>query len=309
MVEPLICIIVLNWNGYTTTRECLLSLIKISYLYYTIILVDNGSTDDSIEKLSKEFTQIDYLTLNKNYGFAGGVNKGIAHAIKLYDPEFFLLLNNDTIVNTDFLSQLIRPFYFEEKVLASVPKIYSFDRKEIIDSAGGKISKLTGIVTEYGKNKNDSYYKAVKGATGFMSGCAALLSKETITKIGFFDETFFAYSEDTDYSIRILNSGYKIMFVPESMVYHKGGHSFSSNNQNWFKYYLATRNFILLQNKHSDRTAFPVFIFVFFFRWVLYLSFKMAFLFEFKSVKAIALGFIDGLSRKSRYGLEFPKLG
>jgi len=302
-MEPHICIIILNWNGYHITRECLLSLKSITYTNNTIILVDNGSTDNSIEKLSQEFKQIDYLTLTKNYGFAGGNNRGIEYAIIKYNPEYILLLNNDTVVNSDFLNKLIDPFRGNDKVYAAVPKIYFYDKKDIIWSAGGKISKLTGIVTEYGKNKKDSAATTRQGATGFMNGCAALLSAKAINEIGLFDEQFFAYSEDTDYSIRILKSGHTIVYVPESVIYHKVSHSFRRNNGNWFKYYLATRNIILLQRKHLDKSLFPVFVAVFIFRWVLYMTLKLIILSQFKPALAICRGFYDGLANRKRYDL------
>ncbi|MEI6059276.1 MAG: glycosyltransferase family 2 protein [Bacteroidota bacterium] len=302
MKEPHICIIVLNWNGYNVTRDCLLSLQKISYPHYTIILVDNGSTDNSIEKLSKEFHQVDYFPLDRNYGFTGGNNKGIVYALNKYNPDYFLLLNNDTEVCTDFLDQLLQPFLSRPSVYATVPKIYFFDKKDSIWYAGGKVSRLTGIVTEYGKHQKDSKATSVQKTVGFMNGCAALLSKKAILEIGLLDEIFFAYSEDTDYSLRITKSGHTIVYVPESVVYHKVSYSFR-NNANWFKFYLASRNLILLQRKHLDTLLFPIFILWFSIRWVIYLSLKLTIKRQFKSVLAIFQGVWDGLTSKKRYGL------
>ncbi len=303
MTKPHICIIILNWNGYEVTRECLLSLKTISYQNYTVVLVDNGSVDNSIDKLSEEFNQIDYLGLEKNYGFTGGNNRGIIHAMNKYNPDYLLLLNNDTEVKTDFLDKLINPFHTDETIYATVPKIYFYNKKDIIWYAGGKVSKLSGIVTEFGKNKKDSTSTSKQKKIGFMNGCTALLSAKAINKIGLLDEMFFAYSEDTDYSIRILNSGHSIVYVPESIVYHKVSQSFKKNNGNWFKYYLATRNLVLLQRKHLDIKLFPLFILWFSFRWVLYLSVKLTILFQFKSVALIFQGFFDGLTNTKRYDL------
>ena len=300
--KPNICIIILNWNGYAVTKDCLLSLQQISYPCYNIIIVDNGSTDNSVGKLSKEFAQVDYFPLDRNYGFTGGNNKGIVYALNKYNPDYFLLLNNDTEVCADFLDQLLQPFLCYPTVFATVPKIYFFNKKDTIWYAGGKVSKFSGIVTEFGKFKKDAPANSIQKPVGFVNGCAALLSSKAINEIGLFDEQFFAYSEDTDYSLRILNSGYLMVYVPEAVVYHKVSYSFS-NNSNWFKYYLATRNIILLQRKHLNKNLFPVFIVWFAFRWALYLSLKQIMLKQFKTVPAIVKGFYDGLTNTKRYGL------
>lgn len=303
MNEFHICIIIINWNGYQVTRENLISIQKITYTNYRIILVDNGSVDDSARKLLKEFAYIDIVELENNYGFTGGNNKGIEYAKKKYNPDYFLLLNNDTEVKIDFLDKLIRPFLTDETIYATVPKIYYYNNKNTIWYAGGKISRLSGIVTEFGRNKKDSASNSIQRKIGFMNGCAVLLSAKTINDIGLLDEMFFAYSEDTDYSIRIIKSGHSIVYVPESIVYHKVSHSFNSNNKEWFKYYLATRNIIFLQRKHLNKKMFPVFILWFSFRWLLYLYAKLIIINQFKSARFLGLGFYDGLTNTKRFNL------
>ncbi|MFZ4401932.1 MAG: glycosyltransferase family 2 protein [Bacteroidales bacterium] len=297
-----ICIIILNWNGYEVSRECLLSLQKISFPNYTVILVDNGSTDNSVETLSKDFDKVDYLCLDKNYGFSGGNNKGINYALNKYNPDYFLLLNNDTEVKSDFLDQLILPFHENDNIFATVPKIYFFDNKDIIWYAGGKVSKFSGIVNEYGKYKKDAPSNSIQKKIGFVNGCSVLLSTDAINKIGLLDEQFFAYSEDTDYSLRILKSGYLMMYVPDSIVYHKVSYSFRDNG-NWFKFYLATRNLILLQRKHLNTKLFPIFIFWISIRWIIYLSFKLFIKRQLKSIPMLYLGAWDGVFNIKRYGL------
>lgn len=303
--QPHICIIILNWNGYQVTRECLLSLRSIIYRNYKIILIDNGSQDHSVEKLSGEFQGVDFLAFDKNHGFAGGNNKGITFALGKYLPDFILLLNNDTEVENDFLDKLLAGFDNNDNALVAVPKICYFDKKDNIWSAGGKVSKLTGIVDEFGKNKKDSGFVSKEGPTGFMNGCAALLSTKAFETVGFFDERFFAYSEDTDYSLRILKSGHSIVYVPDARVYHKVSHSFSGKNGTSAKYYLATRNIILLQQKHLEKSLFPVFVLLFLFRWVLYLTIKQIFMLHFNALPAIWKGFFDGLANRGNRNPHF----
>ncbi len=301
-IHPHICIIILNWNGYAVTRDCLLSLQQICYPCFNIIIVDNGSTDNSVEKLSKEFNQIDYYPLDKNFGFTGGNNKGIVYVLNKYNPDYFLLLNNDTEVKSNFLEMLVIPFLTNKSVYATVPKIYFFNKKDTIWYAGGKVSKFSGIVTEFGKFKKDAPANSIQKPVGFVNGCAVLLSSKAINEIGLLDEQFFAYSEDTDYSLRIITSNHLMVYVPTAIVYHKVSYSFN-NKANWFKYYLATRNIILLQRKHLNKNLFPVFIVWFTLRWVLYLSVKQILLKQFKTVPAIVKGFYDGLTNTKRYEL------
>lgn len=302
-MQAKVAIIILNWNGYKVTQDCLNSLVAISYYNYRIIIVDNGSQDGSVEHLNKAFqyANIDILSLDTNQGFTGGNNVGIKYAQKKYDPDFYLLLNNDTIVDRCFLNEMLNAYYRETNCFAVVPKTYYYDNTSIIDYAGGSINKLTGIVKEYGKNKKDSsLYNYTKKIT-FMSGCCALICKEAICSLGLLDETFFAYSEDADYSLRILNANRSILYVPEAIIYHKSGYSSDKNKGKWLAFYLATRNLILLQKKHLSKPLIPLFFLIFSIRWVAFLSIKLSLLKDFKSVKAIFYGVNDGVNNRLRF--------
>lgn len=285
------------------TRDCLLSVENLDYPNYKIICVDNGSEDNSAPRLAKEFLQVDFLELDKNYGFTGGNNKGISHAIKTYSPDYFLLLNNDTEVEPDLITKLIEPFDQNKKVYATVPKIYYFNKKNVIWFAGGRVRRFTGNVKEYGMNKPDNPDYSIQKETGFMTGCAALISNNAITDIGMFDDRFFAYSEDTDLSMRILKSDHSIIYVPKAVVYHKISQSFKKNKRNWFKNYLATRNIVLLQQKHLPKIIYPIFVIWFLIRWVLYLSFKYSIRLQFKQIPFLFRGYLDGIFNKSRYNI------
>lgn len=297
-----VTIIILNWNGFDVTRECLESLLKIEN-NIKIIIVDNGSVDDSINRLSTIFndSRIDFLPLKQNLGFTGGNNKGILYAKEKYESDYFLLLNNDTIVENDFLDKMILPFYEDDKCYAVVPKIFFFDNPDKIWFAGGSISRLTGIVKHFGLNNKDSKeYNELK-STGFMNGCCALISKTAIEEIGILDNRFFANSEDADYSIRILDSGHKIKYQPEAVIYHKVNHSFKANKGKWLAFYLAARGIVLLQNKHLPSWKLPFFYVVFFIRWIFYLTLKLLLLGDLKSIVGIYKGAIDGINNRLRF--------
>ncbi len=307
-MEPQISIIILNWNGYGMTLDCLISLFEISYENYNVILVDNGSTDDSVEKLRNRFDNscLDIISLNSNYGFTGGNNIAMEYAQEKYDPDFYLLLNNDTIVDKFFLDEMVEVFYNASNCFAVVPKIYYYGNKNVLWFAGGSINKLTGLIKHYGRNRMDSDKYNYQKKTTFMTGCAALISKEAIKEVGMLDNRFFAYSEDTDYSLRILNSNHVTLYAPKAIIYHKVGHSSETNKGKWFAFYLATRNVIFLQKKHLSNLLFPLFIVSFGIRWVLYMSIKLTLLGDFKSIKGIYWGIIDGVFNRSRFYINNP---
>ena len=141
-LNPEVCIIILNWNGKELLKDCLSSLLKLTgYPNYKVIVVDNGSTDGSLEYVKKNFPQVDVLPLDKNYGFAKGNNKGIKYALKKYKPRYILLLNNDTkIIQRDWLTKLVETAESDKKIGIVVPKLIYTD---------GRIQHIWTIVNPY----------------------------------------------------------------------------------------------------------------------------------------------------------------
>ncbi|MCX2574019.1 glycosyltransferase family 2 protein [Pedobacter sandarakinus] len=301
--KPLVSIIILNWNGYDVTRDCLHSLQSINYVNYNVVLVDNGSVDNSVAKLKAEFTsnKLFFLSLPKNLGFTGGNNVGIKYACDQFDPKYVLLLNNDTIVEKDFLDFMLDGFH-DPNCYAVVPKIYYFDHPNRLWFAGGRVSRLTGTIVHYGVDKidNERQYEA-SSRTGFMNGCCALISRQSLNEIGLLDPQFFANSEDADYSLRILDSGHSIRYQADAVIYHKCSYSFKANKGQWLGYYLGTRAIVLMQRKHLAGYKLALFYFLFSFRWLLYLTLKFSVRFDFKSVKSIYVGAYDGMIGRLQY--------
>ncbi|WP_026632564.1 glycosyltransferase family 2 protein [Dyadobacter alkalitolerans] len=298
-----VSIIILNWNGYDVTRECLESLYQIDHDNYHIVLVDNGSHDGSVEKIRAEFgdLKLDILDLKKNLGFTGGNNEGIVFAKEKYNSDYYLLLNNDTTVEPNFLTEMLKTFDNNPKCYAVVPKIYFSHAPNVIWFAGGKISPVTGIVKHYGIDQQDTG-KYDEGKTiEYMNGCCALISSASIESVGVLDNIFFANTEDVDYSMRIIKSGHTIEYNPKAVIYHKFNHTFKSNRGKWLAFYLTARNKILLQKKHYSSMKLPVFYLVFGVRWVLYLTVKLTISGDHKSVKAIYWGVNDGIRNRLRF--------
>ncbi len=244
---PLVDIIILNWNGFKDTAECINSIKNISYNNYKIIVVDNASDCDA-EKIEKEFGNSVFLIRNEcNLGFSGGNNIGIKYALK-DNPEYILLINNDTVVEKDFLDELIcsANSALQAGIVGSV--IGYFNDRERIWSANGIISKIrsSGFTRKFNKNINSI---TLDESCTFLSGCCFLIKKNVIEEIGLLDENYFLYLEDVDFCWRVCKAGYKIVLSAKSRIYHKVNVSTKKNNQLLPLYY-TTRNRLYFSEKN-----------------------------------------------------------
>lgn len=240
-------IIILNWNGWEDTVECLKSLYEIDDVEFFIVLIDNGSTDESIRKI-EEFlnyrkdinwelviegeekrerehsirnkTTILY-SLGENYGFAKGNNMGIELA-KWYYPKYLLLLNNDTEVVPDFLSKLIKFILIRPQYTALCPKISLYYRKDIIWNCGGSITWGFRRYHYGGKPENTIREKEYIDAT-YVTGCAFFFRTSLVAEQPLLTEKFFHGEEDFELGYRFKRLGYKMACVLDSHIYHKVG--------------------------------------------------------------------------------------
>jgi len=218
MDKLLVSIIIVNWNGQEFLPACLASIKNNKYSNYEIILVDNGSVDDSVKFVRDNFPEVKLIETGKNLGFAEGNNIGYA-ATK---GEYILFLNNDTIVEGTFLTHLVDYLLAHPKTGAVQPKLVRFDRTTI-DSAGSYLAN-TGILYHYGFLKpTDSLLYNKPRIIFSVKGAAALWRREVLEKVGVFDQDFFNYFEETDLCWRTWLAGYQIFYVPSSVVYHKAG--------------------------------------------------------------------------------------
>jgi GT2 family glycosyltransferase len=245
IIQPKVFIVLLNWNGFNDTVECVNSIKKITYGNYEIIIVDNESEND-FEKLENIYSnEIILIRSDVNLGFAGGNNLGIKYALK-NDADFVLLLNNDTTVEPDFLDGLIKSGIEKEFGIVA-PKILNYYFPNIIWSAGGKISWLGASGYSFGEGKTTEKFIENRYVT-FVSGCCMLINKEIFNNIGFFEEDYFLYCEDTDFCKRVIDAGFKILFVADSIVYHKINTS-TKRDISYLPIYYQTRNRLYFARK------------------------------------------------------------
>ena len=243
---PKVSIVILNWNGLEDTEECLESLKRITYPNYEVIVVDNGSTGDDVKVLRDRFGEyIQIIENDRNYGFAEGNNIGIRHALE-GDFKYVLLLNNDTTVAADFLSELVNIAESDPKIGLAGPKIYLYREPNRIWFAGGKIS-LFSRSSSRGLNLIDRGQFNRLDYVDFISGCCMLIKRRVLDSAGLLDPVYFFAMEDVDMSLRATQAGFSNVFVPASKIWHK---VFRSGIREPDIGYYTARNPIILARKH-----------------------------------------------------------
>ncbi|MEK7450820.1 MAG: glycosyltransferase family 2 protein [Patescibacteria group bacterium] len=218
MLNPLVTIIIVNWNGRVLLEDCLSSLLKISYKNKEIIFVDNASTDNSLEYAKKMYPGMKIIQNSKNLGYA----EGHEEAIRKAKGELILLLSTDTIVKENMLSAMVVAIYKEKNIGAVMPKLLMYPNTNLIDSIGTFFVR-SGVSYHFGREKDSKlpiYNKSMEIYSA--KGACLLFKKNVLEKTGLFDKDYFAYFEETDLCHRIWLAGYKIIYTPDTEVYHKG---------------------------------------------------------------------------------------
>jgi GT2 family glycosyltransferase len=251
-----VSILIVDYNGLEDTRECLRSLKKIEHSGFTfsVIVVDNGSKEPVVVSAADQPENTHILRSDSNLGFTSGNNLGYEYAKEHYHPDYILLLNNDTVVEKDFLSNLLTCVKHNDKLGLVAPKIYFFSGREfhtdsyqkeeqgkVLWYAGGSIDWKNLDAFHRGVDEVDRGQFDTQKESEFATGCAVLIPQEVIEKIGFFEETYFLYLEDVDLSMRAQLAGYPVYFCPESVVWHKNAGSTGGSGSALQQYYL-TRN-------------------------------------------------------------------
>ena len=239
-----VSIIILNWNGLKDTIECLESLKKITYPNYEVIIVDNGSEGNDADVLKEKYKGYIRLIRNKeNLGFMGGNNIGIKEAIK-EGADYVLLLNNDTIVEPDFLDELVKVASQDEKIAIVGSVIADYYTKKILFT-NGKIDKKLKLKSQTDYLKSNKIY----WETEAVQGSSMMMRVESILKHNLFlDKNLFLYCEEIDICIRTKKAGLKIAVAGKSIVYHKEGRSYGGGIKP-FPIYYVLRNRIILSKK------------------------------------------------------------
>jgi len=313
-------VIILNWNGWSDTIECLDSLYRINYALFDTVVVDNGSVDDSVNRIkqyclgkkaegcsSEQFaetregsliqvleytyhqtsagvpeytlsnlggahskTKLYLLDCDKNYGFAEGNNIALRFALENLSSDYFLLLNNDTVVDSSFLLPLVQfaeshpdagalgskvLFYAEPTKIQSAGVLV---KKNIFNYLGLKAIDVADFISRGFAEKDLGQYNEICSVPSLI-GCCILLRKDVIKACGLLDASFFLYHEESDWMYRIRKQGYSLYYIPESKIWHKYSAS-SGGRFNPKVVYFCTRNSVFFAQKHNTKVSYALLI-------------------------------------------------
>jgi GT2 family glycosyltransferase len=218
--DPLVYIVLLSWNNWRDTLMCLRSLESMNYRSWNVVIVDNGSEDESVERLREAHPDTTLIENGKNLGFAAGSNVGIRYAIE-HSAEFVWLLNADTTVEKDTLGAMVKRAVQDPTVGAIGSVIHYMDKPTEIQAwGGGHVNFWIGRSRHIRRPDNDS-------ALDFITGASMLIPRQALACVGPFDEGFFMYWEDADYCYRLRAAGWRIATASDSVIYHKGSATFA----------------------------------------------------------------------------------
>jgi GT2 family glycosyltransferase len=243
-MSPLVSIITVNFNQTEVTISLLESLREISYKNIEIFVVDNASKENPYFQIKELFPEVTVILSAKNLGFAGGNNLAIEQA----KGKYMMFLNNDTEVESGFLEPLVEMMEENLKVGICSSKLLFYAHPDIIQYAGSSPLhpiKIQSFAVGYGQKNSEKYNHAAE--TALAHGAAMLVRSDAITKVGKMPEEYFLYYEEIDWCEKIKKEGYKIMFIPSSVVLHK--ESISIGKQSYIQVFYKTRNRILLARK------------------------------------------------------------
>jgi GT2 family glycosyltransferase len=291
-ISPKVSFVIVHLDQEDATRECIRSLLHLSYENIEIVLVDNCSTDASGERLHKEFPGAVFIRNEENLGFAEGNNVGIRKALA-EKADYVVLLNNDTVVEQNFVQPLLGLAQSDRTIGVQSCKIYFFADPEKLWYAGGILNTDTATGIHRGMFASDSErYNKIED-TGYATGCMMFIARSALETVGLFDSAFFIYLEDADWCERARRSGYRVVYNPGAWLRHKV--SVTTKIDSPFYLYFTARNKILFLRKHARRWRLIVHLphlLYFYGRHIVRMSIKWR---SYVGTRAVLFGIVDGL--------------
>lgn len=259
MIKGKIGVVIVNYNGAAYQNVALKTIYESTYTNFEVIIVDSASKDNSIELAKKEYPQVHYLPQSENVGVAKGNNIGIKYALEQLEAEYVLLINNDIELDTLTFEYLIRK---ADNKTVTVPKIYYYEPHDMLWFAGGEMYWNKGESGHIGNFETDKGQYDKERIVGYSPTCCMLIHRDIISKVGYIDETVFMYFDDTDLCVRLNDAGYKILYVPSAVMWHKVSSSGGGMDSKVYVYY-NFRNKFYFMKKYKDRLEFPARIFTY----------------------------------------------
>lgn len=292
--------VIVHLDQEDATRACIRSLLNLSYENVEIILVDNCSTDGSGERLHREFPGAVFIRNEENLGFAEGNNVGIRKALA-NKADHVVLLNNDTVVEKDFVQPLLQLARSDPMIGVQSCKIFFFSEPGKLWYAGGILNVDTAAGIHKGMFAPDSDEYSKVEDTGYATGCLMFIARPALEAVGLLDSSFFIYLEDADWCERARRSGYRVVYNPGARLWHKV--SATTKIDSPFYLYFTARNKILFLRKHARRWSIILhlpYLFYFYARHIVRMGIKWR---SYMGTRAVLFGIVDGLrNHTGRHG-------
>jgi len=263
---PRVLVIILNWNNAPDTINCIRSLKRIDYPNYEIVLIDNGSTDNSVGEIRRAFPEVGIVENGRNLGVAGGRNVGIEIALNRIRgggddaPEYVLFLDNDTVVDRGFITEMIAAHRSDPSIGVLTSKIYYLGDPDRIWAAGGRLRFSQCKVYIRGEGERDSGQYDEISDIDWALGSVFLVTRMALEDVGKFDPAFGVYcGEEVDWCIRARKLGYRIVYVPKSKVWHRVSKTVPGANY----WYQKVRNHLIIMRRHASLTQWLTFLSLF----------------------------------------------
>ena len=258
-IKSSVSIVIPHWNNLDVLSECLESISNTNFENFETIVVDNASTDNSVASVRSNYPNVKLIENDKNYGYAGGCNIGAEAA----SGDFLIFLNNDTVQEKDWISNLIKTINSDDKIAAVQPKILNYYNRNVFDYAGGSGGHMDIYCFPFARGRIFSFQENDEGQYNnkekcfWSSGTCFMVRRELFQKSGGFDESFFAHMEEIDLCWRLYAMGFEVWVEPDSVVYHKNALTLPMYSHK--KYYLNHRNSLLmLLGNYSIKNIFLI---------------------------------------------------
>jgi GT2 family glycosyltransferase len=258
---PLVYVVVLNWNGWRDTAHCLAALSASNYPNLHVVVVDNGSTDGSPERLAPvlEAPWAEFVSAGCNLGFSGGANLGLRLALAR-DADYAFLLNNDATVAPGCITMLVEAAEQRPEIGLVGPKIVWAQEPHRIWSAGMSVAWHRAAIESHRNAPDDGRFEGCRVVQG-LSGCALLVKRAVLERVGLLDERYFAYYEDLDWCLRACRAGFRCLYVGAARASHVGSatsNRHTERSQSALLNYYAARNILLFMGTHAPRAVRPL---------------------------------------------------
>jgi len=251
---PKVAVITLNWNGEQWLGDCISNILAMDYPNFEVVVVDNGSTDRSVELVRDKFPQVHVLEMGRNLGYARGFNAGLEYAAA-NGASYFLIMNNDTVIDKTALSALMAIAQSKSKAGFITGKVYYFEHPDIFQTVGKKEDYISWDGDHIAEGEKDiGQYEAVE-ERAFLDDVMTLVNRKMYDEVGGYDPQFFLDCEEFDWQVRARKKGWKLYYTPEAKIWHMVGMS-RGGEGNPISGYFNTRNHVVVMALHADIWGF-----------------------------------------------------